>query len=85
MDIVIRGRSLSALVDTGATHTVISAAAVALTGLTLSCENTTLTGFAGKNIRTCGTTAARVEFGGHNIDLPAVPVLPLWESCRGVG
>ena len=76
VDVVVKGRSLSALVDTGATHTVFSAAAVALTGLTLSRENTTLTGFAGKNVKTRGTIAARVEFRGLNIDLPAIPVLP---------
>ena len=76
VDIVVRGRSLSVLVDTGATHTVFSAAAVALTGLTLSRENTTLTSFAGRNVKTRGTIAARVEFGGQNIVLPTVPVLP---------
>ena len=76
VDIVVGGRSLSALVDTGATHNVFSAAAVALAGLTLSRESTTMTSFAGKNIKTRGTIAARVELGGQTIDLPAVPVLP---------
>ena len=76
VDIVVRGRSLSALVDTGATNTVFSAAAVAFTGLTLSRESTTLTGFAGKNVKTRGTVTARIEFGSLDIDLPAIPVLP---------
>ena len=76
VDIVVRGRPLSALVNTGSTPTVFSAATVALIGQTPSREGTTLTGFAGKNIKTASTIAARVEFGGQDIDLPAIPVLP---------
>ena len=75
---MVRARSLSVLVNTGTTHTVCSAAAVAVTGINLYRGNTTLTGFDGTSIRPRGTIATCVKFRGQNIDMPTIPIfLPL--------
>ena len=77
VEIVVKGRPLRPLVDTGATHLVLSAAAAALIGITLSRESTPLTGFAGKTVKTPGTVAARVQYKNATLDLENIPVLPL--------